>query len=298
MELFVTHQLLDGKAPLTRIRTPYLTDLFTDEAIDFMGEKDDGTPWFLFLSFNTPHTPMQARDDDLARYSHVKPKRRRAYCAMQHRLDVSVGRLVARLRETGQLENTLVVFMNDNGGSTDVSDALNAPLRGQKSMFLEGGIRVPCLFSWGAGLPAGTTYDHPIMGFDLLPTFVAAVGAKARAAWKLDGVDLLPYLRGDAAGRPHHRLFWRLTARGAAIRDGDLKLIRLPHRPPLLFDVVKDVAELNDLASARPEDVRRLMAELHAWECTMKNPAWISGPRWAAYNRKLYERKYQLTQPK
>jgi len=163
---------------------------------------------------------------------------------------------------------------------------------------MEGGIRVPCLFSWGAGLPAGTTYDHPIMGFDLLPTFVAAAGAKARAAWKLDGVDLLPYLRGDAAGRPHHRLFWRLTARGAAIRDGDLKLIRLPHRPPLLFDVVKDVAELNDLASARPEDVRRLMAELHAWECTMKNPAWISGPRWAAYNRKLYERKYQLTQPK
>ena len=287
--------LFDGREPLKTIDSPYLTDLLTDRAIEFMdrgGEK----PWFLFLSYNTPHTPMHAREDDLERFAEVKPRRRRIYCAMQHRLDQSVGRLVRALEESGQRENTLIVFLNDNGGSTDVSSALNAPLRGQKSTFLEGGIRVPCIFNWPAGLPAHGRFESPVMAFDLYSTFAAAAGAEEPSK-DLDGVNLLPALRGEEI-LAKRDLYWRMTLRGAALREADFKLVRVPHRPAMLFDVVRDPSETRDLASEKPEEVRRLLAKLHAWECEVENPRWISAPRWAAYNRKLYERPYKLEQPR
>ncbi|MDP6963633.1 MAG: sulfatase-like hydrolase/transferase, partial [Planctomycetota bacterium] len=116
------HRLERNGAAVKEIARPYLTDWFTDEAIQFAAQKqEDGKPWFLFLSYNTPHSPMQAKQDDLDKFAHIKNVQRRKYCAMQACLDESVGRIVEHLRATDELENTVIVFLSDNGGSVEVS---------------------------------------------------------------------------------------------------------------------------------------------------------------------------------
>ena len=302
------HKLLRNGKAAEEFRAPYLTDCFTLEALDFI-KAEASKPWFLFLSFNTPHTPMQAKPEDLAAFDGVEPKKRRVYCAMQRCMDRNVGRLVAALRQSQQLEDTLIVFTNDNGGSVDASSALNAPLRGQKSTMLEGGLRVPMIAHWPRKLPKGKTYTPPVSLVDLTATFVAAAGGRIEAEdigrgrrrrkRVYDGVNLLPFwsgVRGDES--PHKRLYWRLAHRGAAIREGDFKLIRLPHRPPMLFDLSRDPSEAEDLASSQADRVKAMMRSLHEWECSFESePKWTSGPYWARYNRKLYDREYPLRQP-
>ena len=113
-----------------------------------------------------------------------------------------------------------------------------------------------------------------------------------------DGVSLLPYITGENDSPPHRTLYWRIALRGAAIREGDWKLVRTPHRSPMLFNVVKDVSELHDRALERPELVDDLMYRLHRWEAGFdRNPMWISAVRWGTYNEKHYDRAYLLTQP-
>ena len=313
------HSLERDGEPVTAIRTPYLTDWLTLEAIDWSNAEHDAAPWFCYLAYNTPHTPLQARAEDEALFEGVSPAKRRTYCAMQHNLDVNVGRILDALEASGQLDDTLIVFLNDNGGSCDASRAINAPLRGQKSTTLEGGVRVPFLFHWPAGLPAGETFAHPISSLDLVPTLAAAAGGRDRfvtqptnpkphqedelvraGVTRVDGVDLLPYLRGERGdARPHKTLYWRISQRGAAIRHDDWKLIRLPHRAPELFDLAQDESEQRNLAAEEPGRVRALLELLHDWECTFeRNPMWQSGVRWATYNRRLYDREYVLDQPR
>ncbi len=297
----------DGE-PVKAFRTAYLTDEFTEEALDYVNADHQGAPWLLYLSYNAPHTPLQAKAEDEALFAHVESEKRRTYCAMVHNLDLNVGRLLAALEKSGQMDNTLIVFTNDNGGSCDASHALNAPLRGQKSTVLEGGMRVPFLLHWPARLPAGAVYSEPIISLDLVPTFVAAAGGtiEPRLVGKgdrqkeirLDGVNLLPHLTGKESGRPHENLFWRISLRGAAVRSGDWKLLRLPHRGPQLYHVLDDPSELKNLAAAEPKRVADLLLKLHKWECSFEsNPMFTSAVRWAAYNRRLYEREYQLSQP-
>ena len=297
----------DGE-PLTEFRTAYLTDEFTLEALDFVQADHEGSPWMLYLSYNAPHTPLEAKAEDEALFADVEPKKRRTYCAMVHNLDQNVGRIVDALEKSGQLDNTLIVFSNDNGGSCDASHALNAPLRGQKGTVMEGGMRVPFIWHWPARLPAGQVYREPIISLDLVPTFVAAAGGSieprvvGRGARRkeigLDGVNLLPHLQGDALAKPHEDLFWRISLRGAAVRSGDWKLLRLPHRGPELYNVADDRSELKDLAAEHPDRVAEMMLKLHDWECSFeRNPMFMSAVRWSSYCRRLYEREYELSQP-
>ena len=214
------NHLMRNQDPVTQIRTPYLTDWFTDEAIDFVQKKDE-SPWFLFLSYNTPHTPMQAKEEDLARFAHIPNKRRRTYAAMQSCMDQNVAKILKTLQSNGQLENTLIVFFSDNGGSVTASAACNAPLRGMKGAFLEGGIRVPFIWHWPAGLPSGTEFNQPFSSLDILPTFMAAADA-----------EMPPRVTGKAKeeGRSlgwkefvavfEGRRFWR-CARATLLADGD-----------------------------------------------------------------------------
>jgi len=298
----------DGES-VEAFRRPYLTDEFSLEAARFITSGADGAdPWFLYLAYNAPHTPLEATEADLARFAEVEPPRRRTYCAMVHALDRGVGEVLDALDATAQAENTIVVFLNDNGGSCDASRAINAPLRGQKSMVLEGGTRVPFLVRWPGRVPAGAEYPHPVSALDLVPTFVAAAGGEVEPRYvgrgerrrerPFDGVDLLPYLAGEREGRPHEQLFWRISQRGAAVLDGDWKLVRLPHRLPELYDLASDPSELRDLAPEQPERVEALLARLHEWECSFeRNPMWESAVRWATYNRRLYDAEYELEQP-
>lgn len=302
------NKLLRDRTPVTGIRTPYLTDWLTMEATDFIeAGATDHDPWFLYLAYNTPHTPMQARAEDIAPFTHLDKRRRQIYCGMQKNLDDNVGRLLSALRETGQLDDTLIVFVNDNGGTPITNSGINAPLRGMKGTFLEGGIRVPMLIQWPAVLPAGSVYQPPVSTLDLLPTFLAAADVGAHVSGPAeghalaidgDGVNLLPYLAGERTDRPHDTLYWRIALRGAAIREGDWKLIRTPHRAPMLFNVVEDTSELRDRALDRPALVQKLMHTLHRWEATFdRNPMWISAVHWGSYNEKHYDREYLLTQP-
>ena len=299
------NKLFRNKSPIKKIEHPYLTDWFTHEAIDQMTVAEK--PFFCFLSLNTPHTPMQAKEEDLARFSHIKGKRRQTYAAMQWCMDLNIGKILAHLKTTKQIENTLIVFYSDNGGSVTASHACNAPLNGMKGSFLEGGIRVPFIFHWPKGLPSGKVFKHPFTSLDLLPTFVAAaekllpprITKKGRKRIiNYDGYNLLPFLRGDITKAPHEALFWRMTMRGAAIREGNWKLLVNVHTPPALYNLAEDISEEHNLYQKMPGKVTDLWQKLNKWQESLEDtPHWQEDPYWQGYNRKLYSHDYWLTQP-
>jgi arylsulfatase A-like enzyme len=249
----------------------YLTDALAEEATAFMARNRD-RPFFLFLSFNAVHTPMHATEEDLEQVKGLSGKRRQL-AAMTIALDRACGKVMAQLEALGLTQNTLVVFTNDNGGPSDTNASVNDPLSGTKANHLEGGIRVPFLLRWPGQVPAGSTYPHPISTLDLLPTFIKAAGGEPTSIAGLDGVDLLPFIRGNREERPHPTLYWKKENR-AAIREGDWKLLRYPDRPAELYDLSKDIAETNDLAALHPDKVRALFKKLFTWELQLERPRW------------------------
>lgn len=252
--------------------TEYLTDAFNREAADFI-ERHHEHPFFLYLSYNAVHSPMQAPQKYLERFAGIADQQRRTYAAMLSALDDGVGAVMGKLREHGLDENTLVVFLSDNGGPTTVNGSDNTPLRGIKGTVFEGGSRVPFLLHWPAALPKGAVYDQPVIALDLLPTFAAAGGAAIPEGRKLDGVDLLPYLGGAKSGAPHERLFWAAT-NGKAVRQGKWKLVCVKGEPTRLFDLEADVGEQKDVIADNPDTAKALQQTLDAWAAELKAPLW------------------------
>ncbi|MBK3516175.1 sulfatase [Carboxylicivirga marina] len=274
----------------------YITDDKGDECVDFIRRHKD-EPFFLYASFNAPHAPMQATEDDLKLYAHIKDEKRRTYCAMVHRLDVNVGRIMKELKKQKIDENTVVVFFSDNGGPCHHNASLNMPLRGAKGTLLEGGIRVPFVMSWPEQLKAGTKYDYPISSLDLTPTFVAMAGGTVDAKAKLDGVNIFPFINGVETKRPHEEMLWRFTI-SAGIREGDWKLIRMPDRLPMLYNVKEDVSEQNNVADQHRERVEQMLKKLGDWDISRPQVLYLEGNKWRREQVDLYDRKYQLAQPK
>ncbi len=255
----------------------------------------DAKPWFLYLAFNAPHTPLQARADQLARFATITDERRRTYAAMVATIDEAVGRMLAALEATGQRERTLIFFISDNGGpmtKRNANASVNTPLRGQKGDVFEGGIRVPFLVSWPARIPAGRTYSQPIISLDILPTALAAAGTTRDAKLAaLDGVDLLPFLTGKNTAAPHARLFWRMDGGEAfAVREGNWKWLHTYHNAPQLYDLATDLGETRDLAAARPEIAARLAAAAAAWNRGLIAPAFGNNPFGGLINRSGLEK--------
>jgi len=313
---------IERQKDTVKVPVNYLTDAFGDEACRFI-MKNRKRPFFLYLAFNAVHTPMEAREEDMAPFGYITEKKRRILGGMTVALDRSVGNVLRTLQENNLTGNTIVWFINDNGGNVGLNGSCNAPLNGKKGTFLEGGIRVPFYLQWPGGIPRGTVYTKPVISMDIFATSIAAAGGNAQAlvnqlvqerfqkvwenvqkrknprageGWQLDGVNLLPYLTGKESGIPHEKLYWRRAA-AAAIRDGNWKLIRLPDRPPLLYNVEKDISEQHNQAYEKPEMVRTLMKELFQWETGLAQPAWRTEPFWIRYNINLYDKKYSLTQP-
>ncbi len=313
---------IERQMDTVKVPVNYLTDAFGDEACRFI-TKNREKPFFLYLAFNAVHTPMEAREEDMVPFGYITEKQRRILGGMTVALDRAVGNILRTLQENNLTGNTLVWFINDNGGNVGLNGSCNAPLNGKKGTFLEGGIRVPFFVRWPAGLPRGSVYTHPVISMDIFATSVAAAGGDAQTlvnliaeqrfpkewekvqqrkkavagtGWHLDGVNLLPYLTGREKGIPHDRLYWRRAA-AAAIRDGDWKLIRLPDRPPLLYNLKEDLSEQHNLYLELPDTVNRLMKELFEWETQLAHPAWRTEVFWIQYNIKLYDKKYDLTQP-
>ncbi|MEA1882409.1 MAG: sulfatase-like hydrolase/transferase [Candidatus Marinimicrobia bacterium] len=251
----------------------YLTDVIADEAIASI-ERNKNNPFFLFVSFNAVHTPMHYLDADLPDEKiRLKEKRRQLY-GMTKAMDRACGRILEKLDELGLTGNTLIVFSNDNGGAWS-NNSSNHPLSGVKGTHLEGGIRVPFLLRYGHRFEKNSYFDHPISTLDLLPTFVDVAGRDVKELENVDGVSLIPYLNGKINYSPHKTLYWKKETR-SAIRDGDWKLIRLPDRPALLFNIGNDPVEVNDLANKHPEKVKTLYKKLFDWEVTLKRSLWVT----------------------
>jgi len=274
----------------------YITDDKGTEAVDFI-ERHQSKPFFLFVSFNAPHTPLQAKEEDLKLYAHIADEKRRTYAAMVHSLDMNVGKIVDKVKQADLAEKTMIVFLSDNGGPVFNNQSLNAPYNGMKGILLEGGIRVPFIMSWAGQLEAGKIFDKPVIATDLAPTFVALGGGEiTETDFNGKGRNLIPYLKGEQNTAPHEQLMWRFTI-SAAIREGDWKLVRLPDRLPMLYDLSKDLSEQNDVALEHLALTRELLKKLGDWDVNLPHPVFLEGAIWKARQLDLYDRKYQIAQP-
>ena len=218
----------------------YLTDAFGREAAAFI-ERNKANPFFLYLPFNAVHEPLQATSKYLDRFANIKNERHRMLAAMTSAMDDNIGKVLAKLREHGLEKDTLVFFLSDNGCPTYTGAGSNGPLSGAKCTLYEGGIRVPFLVKWPGHVPAGKTEHRVVSSLDILPTFLAAAGAKAPADREYDGVDVMPYLSGKNTKPLHAVLFWRMGP-NAAVRKGDWKLIQIGQTSKL-FDLKSDIGE-------------------------------------------------------
>ncbi len=288
------NQIMRGTEPVKEVS--YLTDMFGDEAVAFI-ERQKAKPWFLYLPFNADHSPMHAKEQYLAKFAHIEDPLRRKFAAMHAALDDNIGRVLETLRKHKLEENTLIFFVSDNGGPTNNNGSRNAPLRGFKAQTWEGGIRVPFLAQWKGRLPAGKVYEQPVIQLDILPTVLAATGAEAKAEWKLDGVNLLPYLTGKQKGAPHAALYWRFGQQ-IAVRMGDWKLVKAPGANAAqgefrtkastegahLYNLANDVGEQNNLAENEAGKLKQLAAAWDKWNAELQEPRWI--PQRGAPNRR------------
>jgi arylsulfatase A-like enzyme len=297
--------ILENELPQTV--TGYLTDVLTDAAIRFIqGDTPNpklptpnSQPFFLYLSYNAPHAPLQAPEEYLKKFGHLAVEGepgllckytkkhidhpRQVYAAMVSNLDDNIGRVLDALRQNGLEENTLIFFLSDNGGPTDVTSADNGPLRGKKGDLLEGGCRVPFAIQWKGTVASGQTMDTPVFSLDLLPTSLAAAGAAIPDV--LDGINLLPLLRDGKPLAPR-TLFWRFPGPPHypvwGIRHGGRKLVAEALRGPNgrgfnknqpgkvgLYNLADDIAEERDLTAQFPEIRQQLQNEWEAWNATL-----------------------------
>jgi arylsulfatase A-like enzyme len=267
--------ILRGKEIVGQIT--YTTEDFAREACDFI-DRHHEHPFFLYVPFNAVHNPMEAPEKYTAPFASIANEKRRTFAGMLTALDAAVGRILGTLNGHGLTDNTLVIFIADNGGPTVQTTSKNDPLRGYKSQLLEGGIRVPFMMQWPGHIPAGSTYAEPVISLDILPTIVAATGGALVPSDQCDGVDLLPYIEGRGQGAPHNALFWRQGER-FAVRKGDLKLVLQANEPLALYDLSNDIHEDHNLAAQFPEKVRELKADWDAWNSKNIAPLWQPNPR-------------------
>ncbi|MEM6331793.1 MAG: sulfatase-like hydrolase/transferase [Planctomycetota bacterium] len=248
----------------------YLTDELSDMAVDFIERKKD-EPFFLYLAYNAPHTPMQASDEYLSRFTHIENEQQRIYAAMMSSMDDGVGQVLDKLDELELAEDTIVFFLSDNGGANNNS-ANNWPLKGHKGSPHEGGLRVPFAARWTGTFPAGVDFDHPVIALDIAGTIAGQAGASVPADKPLDGVDLTPFVTGEADGAPHKALYWRWHRTGRlVIRRGDYKLI-VQGENRQLYNLAADIGESSNIAEPHPELVDSLEREVRLWAQDMVGP--------------------------
>lgn len=275
----------------------YLTDLFSDEAVGFIDRNHD-KPFFLYMAYNAIHHPWEVPESYAERTKDLTDSENRNFiAAMVLAMDDGVGRVFQALEKHKILDDTVIVFLTDNGSPrgqglkkapkdnlqeriTAENDYMSytAGLRGFKGDTYEGGIRVPFCMRWPGQIKPGTTYDLPVSALDLTPTFVKGAAS--------DGVDLLPYIQGKKTGRPHDTLYWRRDTE-YAIRKGDWKLTwnSKSGTPSIkLFNLKDDPEERKDLAGSQPERAQILQQLFEEWDNTLPDNEWWGGP----WNRKRH----------
>ncbi len=279
--------ILEGDKPVNNIG--YTTEEFGHRATRFI-EKHQKESWFCYLPFNAVHAPLQTTEKYLSRFPNITRPRRQTFAGMLSAMDDAVGEVMKKVRDLGLEENTLVVFISDNGGPTNQTSSRNTPLHGFKAQTWEGGIRVPFMMQWKGRIPAGKVDDRPVIQLDVLPTALAAVGETLNPEWKLDGVDLMPYLTKKTEDAPHKALYWRF-GKQIALRMGDWKLVKAPGANggqseelgkadtvgAHLYNLKKDIGETENLAEKEPQKLKELSDAWNTWNKELVEPKWRPG---------------------
>lgn len=277
--------------------TEYLTTALSRDAAAFVAEGD--APFCLFLAYNAPHGPLQAPADLIEKYRDVEPRTRRVYAAMIDSMDQGIGRVVDALKASGKYENTLIFFLSDNGGVAPKSGhenenwANNAPFKKGKGSMMEGGTHVPFIAHWPAKIPAGTRFADPVSALDITATAVALGGGDTSGP-DLEGVNLIPHVRGEVAGPPHAAIFWRLRdGVGWAVRTPGSKLL-LEGRKEYgegvqLYDMAADPYESENLASTDVETRKELAGLWNTWNAGNRANRYYQAGEYQTKRRAFYD---------
>lgn len=258
-------------------------------------ERYKDQPFFLYLAYRGPHTPLDAPKRYMDRFPGEMPERRRAALAMLSAIDDGVGLITSTLKKHGLTEKTLIFFIGDNGAPLKIhkvdsplkgdpggwDGSLNTPLNGEKGMLAEGGMSTPFLIAWPGTIPGGQVYEHPVTALDVAATAASITNLQLKPG-DLDGVNLLPHLTGENKAPPHDALYWRWMAQ-SAIREGNWKLLRGGERE-YLYDLATDREEKHNLATKHPEIATRLRTKLKTWADGLTPPGMALGPMAATWN--------------
>ena len=256
-----------------REENKYLTDKLTDEAITWI-DGNKSNPFFLYLPYNAPHAPLQVPKSYYKQFANIKDPVKRIYAAMIKNLDDQVGRLLKHVDSLGIADNTIIIFLSDNGGATYNGTTDNAPYRGGKLTNFEGGIKVPFMMEWAGKINPGTVFRYPVISLDIFATVASVIGIELPTDRKYDGVNLLPYVNGQLHTAPHDKLFWRSDF-NKAIRKGDWKMIVNEYdNVNQLYNLQADSTEMNNLYSQKPDIVKEMEGDLDSWEKEMIKPLW------------------------
>ncbi|MBF8190213.1 sulfatase-like hydrolase/transferase [Nonomuraea sp. K274] len=271
-----------------RTSTRYLTQEFTDHAVDYIGDHA-ANPFFLYLAYNAPHTPLETPTSCAGGAQQSDQER---FAEMVRTMDDGIGQVRQALEDNGIADSTLLVFLSDNGQQLGF---FTGATRGGKYDLFEGGIKVPFALTWPAALPAGVTYQDPVSGLDLRPTLLAAAGSAGAPPAGASGVDLTPYLTGERTGRPHTQLSWRYVVDKAeqghqgtviaAQRSGDLKWISSTSPAPAtttnyLFDLATNPSEADGQNLwPVPAVSGPVLAAHHAWNAANRVTESFKNPR-------------------
>ena len=261
----------------------YLTDVLGDKAIGFINKNHQlNNPFFLFLSFNAPHTPMHAKDDVLEKF---KDNPRQVYASMMWSMDEAIGNVVEALKENDQYENTIIYFLSDNGAAMS-NDASPFPFKGWKGNQYEGGIKTPMIMTWKNKIKSNTQFDGFISALDIFKTSLEASNVNKEYMINADGKNIMNYLNDNNI--KNENLFWRKD-KMATVRSGDYKLIRLNDTSTVLYNIKKNYFEDFDLKINKPQVHDSLLKLLSSWENTLIDPNWIENKNWNIVTEMIYE---------
>lgn len=248
----------------------YLTDVLAEESVNFIDKQaKNSAPFFLYLPFNAVHWPLHAPDADIARFN-TGNKERDTMLGMLYRMDLAIAKVVDKLKETGQYENTIIFYFSDNGGAAKIN-ANNAPLRDFKQSTYEGGIRVPFIISWPKTISPGKS-DEPVISLDILPTILDVIGKELPKDRSFDGRSIVPVIEGTLDKPLHDQLVWDGDEDKWAIRQGDFKLVKNKQGNVELYNLKEDIGESNNIISSNASIAEKLQADYDKWRSEMGTP--------------------------
>lgn len=255
----------------------HLTDAIAEETINRIRvhrENNGGEPFFIYSSFSAPHTPFQELQEYYDRFEHISDPNRRVYAAMISHLDDAVGSIVAELEAQGIRDETLIIFGSDNGGAAYTEATENGELAGGKFSQFQGGIEIPLIISRPGTIPEGITYEPMVSLMDVFQTVLAAAGLPVPGERTMDGVDLVPYIKGEVSTEPHRWLYWK-SDYNHALRMGSWKLmVDEKHQDVRLYNLTDDPGEHKDVSKNHPEILRQMLELQQRMKSQCRPPLW------------------------